>query len=83
MELKKCLFFDGRIDYLGRIVQPFRLGKATEEPDVMCRLQQATSVTELKSFIGLCNVFRQFVLNLTGIDVMLNCKLEKYQPFPF
>lgn len=40
-------------------------------------------LTELKLFLGLCNVFRCFVPRFSHIVVPLNCELEKDEYVPF
>lgn len=52
-KLKTCFFFEDRIDYLGHVIPPARLGISTKATDEIHGLKHDTTVTEIKSFLGL------------------------------
>lgn len=52
LKLKKCFFFNDRIDYLIHVMQPDRIGISTKLTDIIRRLRTPASVTELKVFLG-------------------------------
>lgn len=81
--VRKCLFFEDRIDYLAYVIQPRRFGILTKATDAMRGQKQPTIVTEIKSYLGLCNVFIRFVPNFGCISELLNCKLGTNQCFCF
>lgn len=80
LKLEKSLFENG-IDYLGHVIQPNRLGTSTKATNTNFGLQNPSNATELKSFQGLCNVLKRVVPNVVRVDALLNCKIEKHQPF--
>lgn len=56
LKLKKCRFFTDTIDYLSHVIRPRRSEIASHTTDAIRGLQTPTSPTELRSFLGLCNV---------------------------
>lgn len=83
MTLKKGFFFKDQIEYLGHEIQPDKLGISTKPTDAIRRLQHLKYMIELKSLLGLCNIFIRFVLNVARIAVPLRRKVEKDQPLDF
>lgn len=59
--LENCFFCEDHIDYLVHLIQPSTPGILTKATDTICKLQHATNVIELNSFLGLPNVIRRFV----------------------
>ena len=64
LKLRKCECFVEKIKYLGHVVRPGTL----------------TQLTQLRSFLGLCNVYRRFVPHYAKIAHPLNQLLKKGQP---
>lgn len=82
-KLKKCLFFTGTIYSLGHIIRPGMIDVGTYSIESIEALPTATNMTELRSFLGLCNVFRHFVPRFAHVTASLNKKLRNDQPFKF
>lgn len=59
------------------------LKESTRTIDAMPRFEYTTTVTELRSFLRLCNAFCRFVPNLAHMATPLNKKLLKVQPQTF
>lgn len=63
-KLKVCHFFGESINYLGHVIFPRSLRIASHTTDAIRKLQPPTSLTKLRSFVGLCSVFRRLVPKL-------------------
>lgn len=83
LQLKKCKFFTETINYLGHVIRPRRLDISSHTTDAIRGLKALTSLTELRSFLGLCNVFRRFVPNFARLAAPLHQRLKKDQPATF
>lgn len=62
------------------VIRPRRLEIALHTTDAISGLKTPTNLTELRSFLGLCNVFRRFAPNFTFLAAPLNMKLKINQP---
>ena len=80
LKLPKCYFFKTSVDYLGHIVTPGRLEVAKRATEAVEKALPPLNATERRSFLGLCNVYRRFVLNFSRLAKVLNLKLRMDQP---
>lgn len=69
---KKYNFFARKIDSLGHVIWPGNMERAIHTTDAIRHSKSPCSSTELKSFLGLCNVYRRFVFNFFHIAALLN-----------
>lgn len=83
LKLNKWCFLKACSDFLGHVMPPGRLAILTKATGAIQRLQHPMNVTDLKSFLGLCNEFCRFVPNFASITAPLNSTLEKDQPLHF
>lgn len=74
-KLKKCLFFTKIIDHLRHFIRPRRLEIELHMMEAICGTQKTTNITDLRSFLDLCNVFRRFDPYFVRLAVTLNKKL--------
>jgi Reverse transcriptase (RNA-dependent DNA polymerase) len=72
LQLKKCHFFSETVDYLGHVMRPGRLGVAEKNTTALKTAPLPRTQTELRSFLGLCNVYRRFVPRFSAIAAPLN-----------
>ena len=60
---KKYEFFQPKVDYLGHVITPGKLAVATENTKAFEYAAFSRSATQVRSFLGADNVYRQFVKN--------------------
>ena len=63
LKIKKCRFFSDSVEYLGHIIRPGRLEVDNANTRSLRDAKPPTSKTEIRSFLGLCNVYRRFIPN--------------------
>jgi hypothetical protein len=80
LKLKKCLFFADTVDYLGHVICPGRLGVAEKNIEALKTALLPRTQTELRSFLGVCNVYRRFVPHFSAIATQLKALLSKCTP---
>ena len=80
LKLAKCNFFTDTVHYLGHVIRPGTLSIDEVVTKALREVAIPTTQTELRSFLGLCNVYRRFVRNYTDIAAPLNRLLRKGQP---
>ena len=77
LKLKKCAFFQPRVDYLGHVITPVKLSVATENIKSFTQATFPKNTTQLRSFLGAANVYRRCVAGYYGIARPLNGMLRK------
>lgn len=83
LKQKKCWIFTETIDYLGYVIRPRHPEIASHTTSAISGLQAPTNLTEFRSFLGLCDAFRQFIPNFARIAAPLNAKRRRDQPKRF
>jgi len=61
LTLEKCTWFSDEVEYLGHIVRPGQLHVHNKNEDALKHAKFPTTKTQLKSFLGMYNVYRRFV----------------------
>jgi hypothetical protein len=77
LNLKKCHFFKETVDYVGHVIRPGQLSVAEKNTETLKNAQHQTTQTDLRSFSGICNVYRRFVRGFAKIAEPLNLLLRK------
>ena len=83
LKMKKCKFFRDKVEYVGHIFRPGRLEVDTVNTASLRDAKPPTTRTELRSFLGLCNVYRRFIRDFTHLAHPLNRLLKKGSPDKF
>jgi len=61
LNLEKCTWFSDEVEFLGHIVHPGQLHVHNKNVDALKHAKFPTTKTQLKSFLGMCNVYRRLV----------------------
>jgi len=61
LTLENCTWFSDEVEYLGHIVRPGQLHVHNKNVDALKHAKLPTTKTQLKSFLGMCNIYRRFV----------------------
>ena len=64
---KKCVLFQREVKYLGHVVSGEGISPDPGKIDAVKSWPRPTSVTEVKSFLGLCSYYRRFVPSFADI----------------
>jgi len=83
LKINKCFFFQKQVEYLGHMVNPGRLEIDKTNVESLRQAEPPKNKTQLRSFLGLCNVYRRFIDDFTGLAHPLNKLLKKGTPDTF
>ena len=83
LKIKKCKFFSDTVEYLGHIIKPGNLEIDSSNTKSLREAKPPTTKTELRSFLGLCNVYRRFIKDFSTTAHPLNELLKKGSPDKF
>ena len=61
LNLEKCTWFSDEVEYLGHIGCPGQLHVHNKSLDALKHAKFPTTKIQLKSFLGMCNVYQRFV----------------------
>ena len=80
LRLAKCSFFQRQVKYLGHIIRPGRLAIHGKNLEALAKALPPKNKTQVRSFLGMCNVYRRFIRDFTRIAHPLNQKIRKDAP---
>ena len=80
LKINKCHFFQKEVEYLGHMVKPGTLEIDNTNVESLKHASPPSNKTQLRSFLGLCNVYRRFIEDFTGLANPLNKLLKKASP---
>ena len=86
LNLEKCTWFSDEVEYLGHIVRPGQLHVHNKNLDALKHAKFPTTKTQLKSFLGMCNVYRLFVKDIAKrpkpLDALTKAEIPPDLPPP-
>ncbi|KAL0902232.1 hypothetical protein ABMA27_000152 [Loxostege sticticalis] len=77
LQASKCDFFKDEIKYLGHVIDKNGIRKCPEKVKAIVEAQIPTNVSQLQSFLGLINYYRNFVPDASSILSPLYNLLQK------
>ena len=77
LKAKKCELFKNKVDYLGHEVSDTGVRPSPSKVNSLHDIALPTTVTEIKSFIGVCSYYRRFIPKFSEIAVPLNDLTKK------
>ena len=80
LRIPKCEFFKLQVKYLGHIIRPGRLSIYGRNLEAITKALPPRNKTQVRAFLGMCNVYRRFVHGFTRIAHPLTQKVRKDQP---
>ncbi|XP_062567737.1 uncharacterized protein LOC134229979 [Saccostrea cucullata] len=81
LKAKKCNFFASKVSYLGHIISKDRIATDPEKVKAVAEWPIPNTVTELRSFLGLCSYYRRFIKNFASVAKPLHRLTEKGRKF--
>ena len=80
---KKCILFQKQVKYLGHLVSEQGISPDPSKVEAVKSWPSPTTTTEVKSFLGLCSYYRQFVPSFADVAHPLNqCATPPFQWTP-
>ena len=67
LKAAKCHLFQKEVDYLGHVISPGRVAVNEKNTKALRLLAYPRTQTELKSFLGMCGVYRRFVKDFAAL----------------
>ena len=77
----KCHLFQRRVSFLGHVISERGVEVQEEKISVVRDWPVPRNITELRSFLGLCSYYRQFVKSFSDIAAPLHRLQQKDVPF--
>ncbi|RVW15572.1 Retrovirus-related Pol polyprotein from transposon 17.6 [Vitis vinifera] len=76
-KLKKCEFWLNKVSFLGHVVSKDGISVDSGKVDVVSNWKRPTTMTEIRSFLGLAGYYRQFIEGFSKIALPLTSLTQK------
>ena len=76
-KFSKCEFWLSRVGFLGHVVSADGIYVDPQKVEVVANWEQPTTVTEVRSFLGLAGYYRRFIEGFSKIAGPLHCLTRK------
>jgi len=63
LKAKKCQFFQTSVEHVGHIISPGEMRVHNKNLEALTKVGHPRTKTQLRSCLGMCNVYRRFVVN--------------------
>lgn len=83
LNISRCTFFSDKIDYLGHVIRQGEIHIDDTNTKSLRSAKPPTNKSELRSFLGLYNVYRRFIDNLAKTAHPLHLLFRKGSPEKF
>ncbi len=80
-KLSKCEFFTRKVEFLGHIITEGQLLVDPKKIEAVQHWPQPKNIHQVRSFLGLCNFYRQFIRNFGHIAAPLTDLTRTTKPF--
>ncbi|XP_016203988.1 uncharacterized protein LOC107644611 [Arachis ipaensis] len=80
-KLSKCEFWKSEVKFLGHVVSQQRIAVDPAKVEAVMDWGQPTSVTEIRSFLGLVGYYRRFIKGFSQLALPLTKLTRKDAPF--
>jgi len=60
--IEKCEFFTRKTDFVGFIIKLGKISMDLKKIEAIVSWQELENVIQLKSFLGVCNYYRRFIV---------------------
>ena len=77
----KCTLLQPKVGYLGHVISGEGISTDPMEIQAISTWPSPTSVSQLRSFLGLCSYYRRFIPSFADVARSLHKLLEAGQPF--
>lgn len=81
LNLNKCVFFQGKIKYLGHVIDKNGLHKDEDKIQAILGAPAPTNASEIKTFVGMINYYGRFFPNLAQVLAPFHNLLKKNVEF--
>ncbi|GFT20331.1 retrovirus-related Pol polyprotein from transposon 297 [Trichonephila clavipes] len=83
LNLKKCQFLQGKINFLGHVIQNGIIQPSAEKTVSVCNFPEPKNAKDVQSFLGLTGYFRKYIPSYAMIARPLSDLLRGTNPFEF
>jgi len=72
LKAKKCHLFSNEVEYLGHVIRPGRISVNEKTLKAIRKTIYPKTQTQLRSFLGMCHVYRRFTADFAKVAKPLN-----------
>jgi len=81
LQVKKCFLFQRKVAFLGHVISESGIEVQEDKMATVRDWPAPKTLSELRSFLGLCSYYRRFILGFAYIAAPLDCLLRKQAKF--